>query len=309
VTARNYSLPDAGLRHEAVFYNNPDHLAQLTEPMLREAVLAGEVVMAVLDEDTQRAVRDRLGVDADAVRFTAAVRDKTRSPQAVVTRTRRLVEDLTRHHGGRLMLLEQASPDAAPEDTGIWESAYNLVMAGHPATLLCAWRTDLDEGLASAVKRTHPLVCADGRSTVNLAYSDPVALLEEHLPRELSPLPDPKSSVEFTTTADLSKIRHVVKDHAYQADLGQERTDALLVAVNEAATITLFRAAGAACCLEVATMADAVTCDVRGPRGFTGLSAMGLEDENLWWVHEFSDRAEIGNDKGDGVIRIMMTCN
>jgi hypothetical protein len=306
VTARKTAPPGAELRHGAVFYNDPDELARLTEPWLREAVFAGEPVVAVLDEDCQRAVRDLLGADADAVRFTAAVRDETGNPQAVVTRTRRLVEDLTRH-GGRLTLLEQAPPDAAPDDTRIWESAYNLVLAHHPATLLCAWRTDLDERLITAVERSHPLVCTDGRILANLAYSDPAALLEEHVLGALSPMADQKGTVEFSSTGDLGRVRRVVADHAGRTELDRERTDALLIAVNEAATITLFRAAGEVSCVEVATTADAITCDVRGSRPFTGLSAMGLEDENLWWVHEFSDRTEVGNDGDTGVIRVVMT--
>jgi len=73
-----------------------------------------------------------------------------------------------------------------------------------------------------------------------------------------------------------------------------------MMAVNEAATITLFCAAGGSCRLEVATTTDVITCDVRDPRVFSGLSTMGLEDENLRWVHEFSDRAEVGNDRGEG---------
>lgn len=32
-------------------------------------------------------------------------------------------------HGGRVMLLEQGPPDAVTDDTKIWESAYNLVLA------------------------------------------------------------------------------------------------------------------------------------------------------------------------------------
>jgi hypothetical protein len=117
------------------------------------------------------------------------------------------------------------------------------------------------------------------------------------------------SSLNRAILADLGKVRHAVANHAWRTDLGEERTDALLIAVNEAATITLSRAAGASCSLEVAAGVDAITCDVRGPRAFTGLSAMGLEDENLWWVHEFSDRTEIGTDQGEGVIRVVSTRN
>jgi hypothetical protein len=291
--------------HGVVFYNDPEHLARLVGPWLREAVLADDAMAAVLDEDTQRAVRHRLGAKADTVRFIALAQDEIRTAQAMVTRTRRLVEDLTRH-GRRLMLLQQGSTDAGAEDIRTWESAYNLLLAKQPATLLCAWPTDLDERRRAAVDHTHPLLHADRWIRTNLPYFDPAAQLVRHTPKPLSALANPRSTVEFRTSADLGRVRRAVAEHADRAELGQERTDSLLVAVNEAATITLSRVAGGSCRLDVATTPDAIICDVRGPCTFNGLSAMGVEHENLWLVHEFSDRTEIGNDDGEGIIRVTM---
>jgi hypothetical protein len=303
---------DAGLMHEALFYEDPQDLARHALPWLRDALFEGDVVTTLLDRAAEVALRAVLGADAERVLFLGPRRRE--SAQSVLVGTRRLVEDLTRH-GGRVVVLEQADAGGVHREAPYWEAAFNLVLTDHPTTLLCAWATGLDRELDVMVRRSHPLLHVEGQVWPSSDYDDPAAIVASYTPPVLVGLGPPDAGVAFTELTDLPRVRRAAADVAARAGLGGERADSFLLAVNEAAKVTLLRAgAGGACRLDLWVGPATLTADVRGPLPYSGrciLRLAGTSDDpppvgDLWWVHDFSDATQVGNDAGAGVIRVTM---
>lgn len=299
------ALKHEGLKHEGLLYRDRGELLAETVPVALAALETGEPVLAVFDSGIEKALKNELGTAAREIDFRPAREVFGWPPQTVTTVIRRSVEQLTRVGTGATVLAHH--PEVVdPRSKTFWEAVLNTVLAKQPVTLVCACPSDHPAAPISRV--THPLLRRGGTAVDNPDFRDPAVLLAENPPTAPAPLGEPTARRQVHDSAELSGLRLFSRQHALRAGLFPDSTDSLILAVNEALTDALERAAGAAGQLDVWVAPSTITCEVSGPGHFTdpylGVYRRPGHAIHLWAIQEFCDTAHLWNDHDGGHARM-----
>jgi anti-sigma regulatory factor (Ser/Thr protein kinase) len=297
----------AGMVHEGVLHEGPEHLAaQLREP-LAGAVSDGERVVAVMDDPTREAVSAALGSAAEHVEFLDPVEVHRVPAFTVASRWGRLTRNAGRP-GARTTVVAQHFADVAGLGPDHWirlDAALNVVLEGLPITMLCPCPRDPET--LSIVRATHPTLRIDGHRVPNDQVRDPIEIVAEYPPPPPPELGPPAARLEFRL-ADLQALRRLVAAVAARAGLDQERAADVVLAVNEIATNSVEHGPGLGILRlwadgtgMVAEVHDTGRMTIPFP-GMVAPPASGERGRGLWLASELTDVLQVWSDERSGTV-------
>jgi len=193
------------------------------------------------------------------------------------------------------------------------EALLNLAFSGAPGWwLLCPYDVDaLSPEVIDEAHRTHPYILQGGQHRDSRVYLD-----VSPSPPFDAPLPEPDVSPDELAfvAGSLPAVRSFVAQRAANAGLRDQRTDDLVLAVNELATNSL-RYGGAHGTLRVWQTDDDLVCEVRDG-GRIDEPLVGREwpptdrdgGRGLWLVNHLCDLVQIRSFPTGAVVRLVMSC-
>jgi anti-sigma regulatory factor (Ser/Thr protein kinase) len=299
-------------RHEALFYAGLDEFLAGTTAFIYEGVGRGEPVLAILSASKIDLLRTELGSDANGVQF-ADMAEVGRNPARIIPAWRRFVTDHSdngsRFRGVGEPVWAGRTPDELVECER-HESLLNLAFDGSPAWwLLCPYDTEtLDPAVLRGARRNHPFLQERGSHRDSADYGG-VGAAARPFDR---PLPEPQEIPETMRFAegDLPDVRTFVGQRAFAWGLAAERTEDIVLAVNELATNSL-RYGGGTGVLRVWQTPSEVICEV-ADRGriadpMVGRTSPSLARERgfgLWLVNHLCDLVQVRSFETGSVVRL-----
>jgi anti-sigma regulatory factor (Ser/Thr protein kinase) len=309
------SLPaSAAFRHETLFYSDGDHgFLEGTLALVRGAVAREAGVLIAVGTARATALREALGDEAGLVRF-ANVRQLARNPARIIPVWQEFVREHAYGDREALGIGEPVWPGRSPAELGECErheALLNVAFDDGPRWhLLCSYDLDgLDDRVLDAAQQAHPLLARDGASRCNEAYA-----YAHEPPRPFAgALQAPSASVSelaFTGGESLAALRHLISGWAMAQSLGVERTEELVLAVNELAANSI-RHGGGAGTLRFWREADTLLCEVQDEgqidAPLVGRSRPSPEARNgrgMWLVNQLCDLVQIRSASSGSVVRV-----
>ena len=301
-------------RHEALLYSGEEEFLASTVPFIRDAVAAGEPILAAVSNERAEAIKSRLNGEAEHVHFLD-MPNEGRNPARIIPAWRDFV---TEHAASGQRLRGVGEPiwrersDAELVECRHHESLLNLAFAdARGFWLLCPYDVDtLAADVVVAAKRNHPYVANAHVSRMSKAYLDP----------EVAPgpfegdLPTP-TGVPYEIDFDYGALRDArafVVEHAGQAGLASDRVADLTLSVSELATNSVLHGGGHGM-LRVWHQDDELLCDVHD-EGRLQYPLLGRErptpdqarGRGLWLVNQLCDLVQMRSDESGTVVRVHM---
>ncbi|HET7305456.1 MAG TPA: sensor histidine kinase [Segeticoccus sp.] len=224
------------LSHSGLFYRSDDEYTRVVGDFIMDGLDHDSPVSMAAPPEQIALVRDALGTDAAAVRFT----DMTavgRNPARVMPMIQAFVDD---HAGQHCRFVGEpiwpGRERAEFQEATIHEALKNVVFAAADVDILCPYDAERlpPEVLADSM-RTHPTLVSPAGTDPSRHYTSAQVLCSP----ARWPLPEPESGVETRTSADLRSIRQFVYTHALRGGLGPDRADDAALASVELCTNTL----------------------------------------------------------------------
>jgi anti-sigma regulatory factor (Ser/Thr protein kinase) len=310
-------------RHEALFYADGDRgFVQGTLAQVRSALAAGAGVLVAVSATRAAALAETLGDEAERVCF-ADIRQLGGNPARIIPMWR----DFAREHASgsgatpgtasasALGIGEAAWPGRSAAELGECERheallnlAFDDAAAWH---LLCPYDLDgLDDHVLEAARHTHPLLACDGASRENGEYP-----YVHEPPRPFAgALPAPRYPVRELAFAhgELAQVRHAIAGWASANALAAERTEELVLAVDELASNSI-RHGGGTGMLRWWREDEALLCEVRDA-GWIQAPLVGrvrpdIESNSgrgVWLVNQLCDLVQIRSAPAGSVVRVQM---
>lgn len=299
-------------QHEAVRSSDADELAGLLAPRIRTALAAHHVVVAVVDDAHEAALRAVLGDRAGGVEFhdPAAVHSVPAFTVAVrFSRESRRAE----RAGGHALVIVQHLPDLRTDDHGYWarlDIALNVAIAGLPVTVLCPCS---DADLAQ-LATTHPVITNDAGSTTSPRYRQPHDAVIDYPPPPPPDLGPPTAQMTFDV-AELGRLRHLVGDVAGRGGLVSDLVADLVLAVNELASNSVEHGSGSGELRIWSDPSGPVVVEIIDHGGeidapFPGLAfppPEGARGRGLWLASELCDVLQVWSDAEQTVVRVQIS--
>jgi anti-sigma regulatory factor (Ser/Thr protein kinase) len=306
----NHSPPR--FRHETLLYTGEDGFLQGTLSFVHDAVAGEEPILVAVERSRIELLKEALGCDAKQVHFTD-VHMMGRNPARMIPAWRQFLEDKA-PDGRRVRGISEpvwpGRSQAEMTECERHELLVNLVFdTGQPWRLLCAYDLDgLDERVIAAARRSHPFIAQDGASTKSGAYrgtGETARPFDGTLPAPVTPADE----LAFTG-AELRMLRDSVREWAAGASLDAERTDYLVLAVNELATNSVCHGGGRGL-LRMWNEGERLVCEVRDSgrieeplAGRTRPAPDQPSGRGLWLVNHACDLVQIRTAPTGNVVRI-----
>lgn len=313
--ARAAESVNVGFRHEAMLYAGDDEFLTGTLRVLGEGLARDEPALVVVSARKIALLRDALGADAARVRF-ADMGSVGANPARVIPVWTRFLRDVGgdgRPVRGIGEPLHAARSAEERVECDRHESLINLAFAAAvDFRLLCPYDiSTLDPPAIARAHCTHPLVSnADGQVHRSTAFHGLAVAAEPCR----APLPEPPADTQTIAVmpAGLLALRAVVARRAKRAGLSGQRSEDLVLAVNELATNSI-RHGGGAGTLRIWETAAALVCQVvdggrlADPLAGRILPAPGQVGRyGLWLVNQLCDLVEQRTLPDGNLVRVSM---
>jgi anti-sigma regulatory factor (Ser/Thr protein kinase) len=244
--------PTDSLIHQALPYRTTDQFLAAAVPFLSNGAAADDLVLCVTSAANLAQLRDRLPADALAKISLTDSRDWYRNPVQALGDAYRIVDQnamlgrRVRFWGEPLAQDPDTRDDGHPGGTrSAWmryEAQVNVVMAGHPAWIICPYDiARLGPQVLDGVTRTHPMITTPNRAWLG-AYDE----RRWFHPARRTGLDQPARvlHLQVVTTEILAAARDAIRGHADAAGLGRPAVDRFVLAVNEAMSNAIEHAGG-----------------------------------------------------------------
>ncbi|MEA2422441.1 MAG: hypothetical protein QOF55_1540 [Thermoleophilaceae bacterium] len=299
--------------HEALFYRGRRDFAERIGAFVGDGVARGEPVLVMVTADKIELLRAELGAAAERVTF-ADMGETGRNPGRIISAWADFAADYLaqglRMRGVGEPIWAGRGPDEMVECQH-HESLLNLAF-GHADgfRLLCPYDVEaLPEDVIEEARRSHPLIL-DGQT---LRESRSFRGIES-IGHAADPLPAPRATSEelgFQQTT-LATVRRFVSGRASDAGLPSDRTDDLVLAVNEAASNSV-RHGGGAGVVRVWSDAGYLVCEIRDS-GRIDQPLVGRRrpepgskgGHGLWMAHQLCDLVQLRSRRNGTVVRLHM---
>jgi anti-sigma regulatory factor (Ser/Thr protein kinase) len=240
------SQQDPAFVHEAFLYRGSDEFLRGMLEFIRAGIEAGEPVFVVLNAEKIARLQEALGEDADGVLF-ADMAEVGSNPARIIAAWHDFVDE---HGAGGTPVRGIGEPiwagrsDSELAECHRHESLLNLAFADTPSfRLLCPYDvTALDPAVVEEAARTHPFV-SDVESLRESTSYRGLEAISAPFAEALSEPPEPAKAIAFDSDS-LGHVRELVAGRAAEAGLSPDRTDALVLAVNEIATNSIRHGGG-----------------------------------------------------------------
>jgi anti-sigma regulatory factor (Ser/Thr protein kinase) len=300
--------------HETLFYAGEGGFLKGTLPFIKEALAAEEPVLVAVGSAKIALLEEALGKDAERVRFTD-MHILGRNPARIIPAWRQFLEDHASDGGPVRGIGEPIWPGrsrAELTECQRHESLLNLAFdEGQAWQLLCPYDLEaLDQQIIEAAQRSHPFIAQEGASRISdtylPAYEAPGPFTGE--------LPSPSTQPEeltFTGEA-LGALRRFVSQRAADASLDANRTEDLVLAVNELATNSVYHGGGRGT-LRIWRETQTLLCEVRDRSHITEPLVGRIRPtpdqpagRGLWLVNHLCDLVQIRSSPNGSVVRVHM---
>jgi len=240
------SRQDPTFVHEAFLYRGSDEFLRGLLKFIRAGVEAGEPVFVVLNAEKIARLQKALGEDADGVLF-ADMAEVGSNPARIIAAWHDFVDE---HGAGGRPIRGIGEPiwagrsDSELAECHRHESLLNLAFADTPSfRLLCPYDVSaLHPAVVEEAARTHPFV-SDVESLRKSGSYRGLETISAPFADALSEPPDFAKVIAFDADS-LADVRELVTSRAAEAGLRPDRTDALVLAVNEIATNSIRHGGG-----------------------------------------------------------------
>lgn len=294
-------------RHEALLYRDTDEFVRRGTRFLREGLERDEAVLVASCPSRYALLREALGDLGAQVGFIDMA-SAGRNPGRLISQW----HDVVTAHPGRPVrgIGEPVSAERTPDEVAECETSealWNLVFAPLDVWVVCPYDVSaLDEGVLASVRRTHPVLVADGEPVTSADYG---VRAEELLRR---PLREPEQ-VDVAFAFDLVQpVREAVRGCAHAAGLPTARVDEFVLAVSEAAGNSLRHGGGSGRLRLWSTERD-VVCEIRDRGRVTDPlvgrlrpSPHGVDGRGLWIANQTCDLVQIRSDEDGTTVRLHM---
>ncbi|ROP27852.1 MEDS domain-containing protein [Couchioplanes caeruleus] len=226
--------------HGVLVVDAEDTIERRLVPLLRREITAGQAVLMVVGSPTAQIVRDRLGRDADALRWAAMDGFYQRLGFTYSGFDRYLREQ----HARREAVHVVAEPDVvsdpvAPVDRTAaylkYEAMTNEAYAGYGCPITCIWhRRHHSASIIDDVRRVHPRELTGRGDRDNPAYVPPAAYLKARTQAPMTPAP-PVTDVDLTVWdfAEVGACRAAVARFAAQRHFAPAAVRHVVAATSE----------------------------------------------------------------------------
>jgi len=293
--------------HEALLYDGPDEFLAQTLPFIREGLAAREPVMVAVDAAKIARLRERLGPDADRVRFEDMA-ELGRNPGRIIPAWYEFLDEHGRDRPIRGIGEPVWAGRSADEliECQLHEALLNVAFADADGfRLVCPYdKGALGDDVLHEAHCSHPVV-ASRPSGAYRGSEDPLAPFE-------APLARPPASAETFAFEDdmLDEVRALVAARGERAGLDAAATEDLVLAVNELASNSI-RHGGGRGVLRVWSADGEICCDVRDRGriddplvGRRRRSAGQIGGWGMRIVHQVSDLVQVRSSPAGTVVRL-----
>ena len=304
------------LQHAVGFHSSPAHLLRQLVALAGDALARGEQVALAVAPHTADALRRELDHDGPGLHELTGGGRTGSGQTAAVARARELRELTT--GAGRVTVLAEHLRELDGPDGSFWtelDAAVNVTLADLPVALTCFYpEMPLHLSILDGARCTHPQLLVDGELRHNPDHRRPVEALVRHpvAPPEL--LGVPELHLRFQAW-QLQDVRRAVRLLAVGCGFDQDRTDDVVLAVNEVATNAVEHG-GATSPESGAEMTawiqpDALVCEVHDPGALAdplpGLLAPHPSEprgRGLWIARQLCDLLHVWADDDGTHVRI-----
>jgi anti-sigma regulatory factor (Ser/Thr protein kinase) len=301
-----------GFEHEALFYAGEEEFLAGTLPFIREAVAAEEPIMVAVDPSKVDLLKGHLNGDGDRVLF-ADMREVGRNPALIIPAWRDFVDEST--SGGRTCrgIGEPIWPgrsDAELAECDHHESLLNLAFDDGPSwQLLCPYNAAaLPPDVLAGAEQNHPVLTEGDSERGSDTYRHPVATGAPFV----GALPEPRveaAEMSFASADDLEAARGFVTAQAAAEGVARNRTDGLVLAVDEVVTNALRYGRGGGS-IRAWAEEGRMVCEITGG-GMISDQLVGRvrpelhqhDGRGLWIANHFCDLVQIRSSPVGTVVR------
>ena len=302
-------------RHESLFYVGDDEFLAGTVPFIEDGLEAGEPVLVAVGPQRRALIEQALGPRRRGVGFRD-MHALARNPARIIPAWQRFLETAAPDGDPVRGIGEPIWPGRSPAELvecDRHEALLNRAFGGGRAwSLLCPYNAEhLAEEVLEGARRNHPLVAGAGGAHTN----------RSHVPAGGAPgpfegaLPAPRGAVEhiaFVSPHDLVSMRAWLSGWATAAQMGADRVQQLVLAVNELAsnsvsyggggTLRAWREDGTAVC-EVSDAGH-----IEEPlAGRINPAPAQTAGRGLWLVNQLCDLVQIRSSAAGTSVRVHMS--
>jgi anti-sigma regulatory factor (Ser/Thr protein kinase) len=305
-------------RHETLFYAGDDEFVHGTVPFLEEGLRKREPVLVAVGRDRRALIERALGRRRDAVGFID-MHELGRNPARIIPVWQRFLDAAAPGGQSARGIGEPIWPGrsaAELEECHRHESLLNVAFDGGRAwSLLCPYDVErLGDDVLEGARRSHPLIAGPAGVQASDRYMRPGSAAEPFR----GSLPAPRATVgctDFVSPSALAPMRSWLSAWAGQAQMSSQKTQELVLAVNELASNSLCYGGG--CGTLRAWREDAtVMCEV-SDAGHIEQPLAGRVDpapaqgagRGLWLVNQLCDLVQIRSRDGATTVRVHMSLN
>jgi anti-sigma regulatory factor (Ser/Thr protein kinase) len=299
--------------HEALLHAGDDGYLSGAVPFVRDGLAQGEPVLVATTPHRIDLLREALGPDDAAVRYTDMT-EAGRNPARIIPAWAAFLAERrpgTRARGiGEPIWPERTEAELV--ECQLHESLLNLAFAdARGFRLLCPYdTTGLDERVLHEARCSHPVVTELGVPGPSRRYRGTAAV---SAPFE-APLPSPPGHRELLAFDQdaLSDVRALTSRCARAAGLPEPRAQDLVLAVNELATNSVRHGGGLGVLVAWDELGEAV-CEVRDQGRLRDPMAGRSRPEpsefggwGLWIANQTCDLVQVRSGAGGTVVRVRM---
>lgn len=310
--------PGRDFVHDALLYDDDEHLARVVSPFIREALAAGEAVVLATTPRAADVLREAAGCHPLLHVLERHDAYRARTPTAITT-FRRLAEQYTGDGVPRVRVVGEVDFGVTERDWLEWqryEAVINEALAGWPLWGLCVFDTQRLPGpLLDSARATHScLLDTAGGRAANPGFVDPAGYLRG-LPLPAEPLEASPPRLSAPDVSDFVGLRHAVAAELAATGAEPDVVEDFLLAVDEMVSNAV-RHGLPPVSLRLWTAADRIVCTIGdggpgwddpfagyGPAHGDDLSRGGM---GLWLARQLCDHVDIYGE-GDSGVRVRLT--
>ncbi|MCU1345973.1 MAG: hypothetical protein JWL70_2239 [Acidimicrobiia bacterium] len=283
-------------------------------PFLHDAVARQEPTLVALTADKNEALRQQIRAvpgASDMVMF-ADMTELGLNPARIIPAW----HDFLAHHGSPARRLRgigesiwAGRTDAEIAECHRHEALLNVAFDDPPLWLLCPYDlTALSESVITEARHTHPYLWNSDHSMPSDHYRGPEAMVGPFA----DPLPEPPPTAALLNfrSQQLREVRRFLAAHCAQAGLSAQRSQELILAVNELATNGLLYGGGEPT-LAVWQEPSALICEMRDQGHVTdplvGRQRPAVESPSgrgMWIVNQLCDLVQLRQFPAGTTVRV-----
>lgn len=299
-------------RHDALIYGSEEELLDTMLPFLEAGLAEDGAAVAVTTPPNLELLEAHLGPAGERLRYIDSGEWFPR-PAVTVRRYVGLFEELIENGASHVRVLGEVRFGATSEQETVWtryESVLNRAFEPFPAWVVCPYdRRALSGQVVADAQRTHPDVWEGGGRRVSTAYVPPERLLVD-LP-DPGDRPDSEPLFSIGANGGLAPMRRLLGEAIVEADLGEQRSEELLLATHELVANSLRHGRGSPQ-IALWSLRDRVVCEVGeegpGPQDpLAGYLPPDLDGRHhgmgLWLIRQLCDAVKVERtDRGSVVL-------